>query len=433
MSDSAPPARPRQLTMAAGFVIGGSVLLVLSIFDTISGLRTVEMREEITKVVTSPTGKGLGLSVEETLSAMRVGLFIAAACAAAAAVLGVYALQRHRAARVALTVLAVPILLTAPLTGGLIGALVAAASLALWSGQARDWFAGRPIREVGPLIAPRETPRAGSQGRGPWEQTLPPPEDRTAPPAEGQGDAPSDVPAVSSLTTSGSSTAPGATSGFGAPPAHTSAQRAGEAPQGWSPPPYAAMADGNAVPITVKVACLLTWVFSGVVALLYAGMLVALVAAQDRIVDYVVDQPAWQRSDLDPSALVPVLWIGCLMFLGWAVGACVLAWFTWRRHNWARWTLVASAGATLVAALFAFPIGLLHQVAALLTISGLLSAGARAWFSPRPWAPGPPPPGPGLPHQGPDPSSQLPPPPPPRPADSSGQGSSSTGGRPPVW
>ena len=50
---------------------------------------------------------------------MRVGLMVAAACAAAAAVLGVYALQRHRAARVALSVLAVPILLTAPLTGGL--------------------------------------------------------------------------------------------------------------------------------------------------------------------------------------------------------------------------------------------------------------------------------------------------------------------------
>jgi hypothetical protein len=431
MSDTAKPARPRQLTMAGGFVIGGSVLLVLSIFDTITSLQSVEMREEITKVVTSPTGEGLGLSVSEALSAMRVGLMIAGACAAAAAVLGVYALQRNRAARVALTVLAVPILLLSPLTGGLIGALVAAASLALWSGQARDWFAGRPIREVGPLITPRES---SSPGKGPWEQSMPRPEDRTeAPPSDQPADdegAPS--PNVSSLSTAGSSTAPGATSGFGQPTAQRANPQSAEAHQGWAPPAYAEPR-GSAVPVTVKVACILTWVFSGMVALMYAGMLVALVVAQDRIVDYVVQQPAWQRSELEQGVLVPVLWVGCLMFLGWSLGACLLARFTWRRHNWARWLLLASAGATVVAALFAFPVGLLHQLAAVLTIAGLLSAAARTWFAPRPWSPGPPPPGS---HQAPDPATQLPGPPPPQyPSDSSGsgQGTSAPGGKPPVW
>ncbi len=344
----------------------------------------------------------------------------------------------------ALTVLAVPILLTAPLTGGLIGALVAAASLALWSGPARDWFAGRPVREVAPVPARRES----DQGQGSRWPGTPPTDDRTTPgstdgptdwpppgdqPTEGPTDRPTDrpVPEVSSLSTSGPSTAPVATSGFGAPATRS------DGPQGWPPPAYATVARSNAVPVSVKVACILTWVFSGVVALLYAGMLVALVAAQDRMVDYVVQQPAWQRSDLQQDILVPVLWVGCLMFLGWALGACVLAWFTWRRQGWARWMLVASAGATLVAAMFAFPIGLLHQLAAVLTISGLLGAGARAWFSPRPWSPGPPPPGAssGLPHQGPDAGSQLPGPPPPGhyPTGPSDQGASTPGGRPPVW
>ena len=47
-------------------------------------------------------------------------------CAAVSVVLGIYALQRHRGARVALSVLAVPILITSPLTGGIPGALVVA-------------------------------------------------------------------------------------------------------------------------------------------------------------------------------------------------------------------------------------------------------------------------------------------------------------------
>ena len=91
--------------------------------------------------------------------------------------------------------------------------------------------------------------------------------------------------------------------------------------------------------------------------------------------------PEWQRANLQPDMLVPVLWLGCLMFLGWSLGACVLAWFTWRRHNWARWLLAASAAAALVAALFAFPVGMLHQVAAALTIAGLFAPTSRAWFA----------------------------------------------------
>ncbi len=399
MSETGTPARPRQLTMAGGFVIGGSVLLLLSIFDTMANLQSVEMRDEITKVIDSPTGQGLGISVSEALAAMRVGLMVAAACAAAAVVLGVYALQRHRAARLALGVLAVPILLTAPLTGGLIGAVVAAATLMLWSGPARDWYAGRPVRESGPAsAAPRSRPRPPEQptppgpdhGHGREQYPAPPP----GPPAAGDQ---SSTPRATSLTTAGSSTEPGTTAGFGQLPTALAAPSAGDR----LPPPYAATPSDSEVPVTVKVACILTWVFSGVVAMLYAGMLLALLVAQDRIVDYVVTSPAWQRAGLERSTLVPILWVGCLVFLAWAVGALVLAWLTWRRHNWARWLLAGSAAATVVVAIFAFPIGVLHQLAAVLTIVGLFGTAARNWFAPRSWAPGGPPAS-GPPHSGPD-------------------------------
>lgn len=439
MSDTDGSARPRQLTMAAGFVIGGSILLVLTVFDTFTGLHSVEMRDQLTETLSSPTFRDLGITVGEALSGMRVGLMVAAACAAAAAVLGVYALQRSRQARLALSILAVPILLTAPLTGGLMGALVAAATLMLWSGPARDWFAGRPVRQVEPP-APRQS------HPGPWEETMPSPEDRNrgheqdpvAPPSDPDPGG-SDTPPASTLTTSGFSTAPGATSGFGerpvpaADPVNTS----------WLPPTYAQVARGT-VPVTVKLACFLTWTFAGLVALLYIGMLVVLIFAHQRVVDYVLDSPEWQRANLEQDIVLPVLWVGCLLFLGWSLGACLLAWFSWRRHNWARWLLAVSAAVAVIAATFAFPVGILHQLAGVLTIAGLFSAAARAWFANQPWTHGPPPGSPAGPpagshlgsHPAPPPGSQLPGPPPadypPPPGPDQGQAPPS-GGKPPVW
>lgn len=357
--------------MAGGFVIGGSVFLLLTVFDTFTSLQSVEMRDEVTEVLSSPTGKGLGINVSEALTLMRGGLMVAAASAAAAAVLGIYALQRHRAARIALSVLAVPILLTSPLTGGLVGALVVASTAMLWSGPARDWFAGRPVRQ------PAERPAAPQQ----TPDTPQSPQD-AQPPTSSQypnGPADGDDSATVRVSTASASTAPAATSGFGERPEEQSSElREHDSPAG--PRPGSTPVDTPAVPRSVKVACVLTWVFSGVVALLYAAMLVALAAAQDRIIDYFTRTPEWERSNLDPDMLLPALWLGGLMFLGWALGACVLAWFTWRRQGWARWLLVASAGTTVLVALFAFPFGLVHQVAAVAVIVCLVSASAKQWF-----------------------------------------------------
>ncbi len=399
MSDSGKTARPRQLTMAGWFVVGGSIFLLLSVFDTFTTLNSVEMREEIAKGLASPMGQGMGLSVSEALSLMRVGLMVAGACAAAAAVLGFFVLQRHRGARVALSVLAVPILFTGLLTGGLIGALVAAATVMLWSGPARDWFAGRPVREV------RRPER--SDKSGPWETTMPgasernqPPEqssDPVPPPSDGpdhQADPDRQTPPASSLSTAGSSTEPQAMSGFG----QSSGLVADQKTENWSAPagapPYATASTVRpSVPAAVKVACILTWVFSGMVALLYAVMLVILVFAQDRVVDEVVKSPAWERSNLDQDILVPALWIGALLFMAWALGACVVAVFTWRRHNWARWMLAASAACVLLIGFLAFPIGLVHQLVAAFVIASLFGASARVWFANESWTQGPPPPG----------------------------------------
>jgi hypothetical protein len=449
MSDTDKSARPRQLTMAAGFVIGGSVLLVLTVFDRLSSLQSVDTRDRVAKTLSSPPLDGMGISVTDWLAGQRVGLMIAAACAMAAAVLGIYVLQRHRGARLALSILAVPLLLSTIFPGGLLGTLVAVSILMLWSGQARDWFAGRPVRQLEPAARESGSGRSGaSAASSPWETTLPPADRRTPEEPPATPEAPQDTtpdsgeesgprtPPASSLSTTSSSTQPLATSGFG--------QRAADPhvhqDTGWVPPPYAAVVRGAAVPLTVKIACILTWVFAGVVALAYLGVMVALVVAKDQMVDYVVKVPEWQRANFDQDVILPVLWVGCLMFLAWSVGACLLAWFTWRRHNWARWLLVASAAATLVAALFAFPVGILHQLAAALTVGGLLGTAPREWFADR-RPPGPPPSGgwtptqPG-PQQGQYPAQQYPPQQWPGQDQAPPNGPPAgppPGGKPPVW
>ena len=163
MSDSG-SARPRQLTLAGWFVVAGSVMLVITVYSAIASLNSVETRDRVTDWLSTPTGQDLGLSVADALSGLRVALMVTGLCAAASAVLGFFVLQRHRGARIALSVIVVPILLanlmTAPLTGGLLGALIAAATVILWTGPARDWFAGRPVRQPAVPQTPRGQPAA---------------------------------------------------------------------------------------------------------------------------------------------------------------------------------------------------------------------------------------------------------------------------------
>jgi hypothetical protein len=181
-----------------------------------------------------------------------------------------------------------------------------------------------------------------------------------------------------------------------------------------------------------------TWVFSGLVALVYVALLFVLVVARNDIVDYVTGLPEWQQSSISSDMLLPVLWLGSLLFLAWSVGALVLAWFTWRRHNWARYLLVVSAGVSLLASVFAFPVSLLHIVACIATIACLFTARSRAWFAMPThgyWPPQGPPPGPlqgppqGAP-QGPPPGQSYGPPPPPPPASGPPPDRQ---GKPPVW
>src|SRR4051812_26407543 len=96
-------------------------------------LKSVDTRDRLTRALATGWAKELGISVDDALTVIRWGLLVAGAAAAVTGVLGIFVLQRHAHARIALTVAAVPVVLTAPFSGGVLGLMIAAATALLWS------------------------------------------------------------------------------------------------------------------------------------------------------------------------------------------------------------------------------------------------------------------------------------------------------------
>jgi len=142
MSEPKPSARPSQVTMAGWIAAAGSALLVLTVLDAMSRLRSVEMRDSIDEFLARPPGNGLGLESGQVVELLRWMMMFSGAASAAATVLAIYVLQGHRAARIGFTVLAVLIVLTSPVSGGVLPMMIAFAAVMLWTRPARDWFSG---------------------------------------------------------------------------------------------------------------------------------------------------------------------------------------------------------------------------------------------------------------------------------------------------
>jgi hypothetical protein len=141
-TDRPVPERPRQVTLAGWLIVVGSVLTVLSAFERMSGLHSLETQEAISDFLAQPPGDGLGLSVDGAQSLLRVLALVAGATAAAAAILGFQVLSRSRSARVALTVLALPLFVAGMAVFGFLAALVVISVVMLWLQPAKDWFDG---------------------------------------------------------------------------------------------------------------------------------------------------------------------------------------------------------------------------------------------------------------------------------------------------
>ena len=345
MSDPT-PARPRQVTLAAGLIMGGSLLVVLLVFDRIAGLHTLETRESIERFLSSPPGSDLGVGVAGVQTMIRTFAMVAAGCATAAAILGYQVLRRSRSARLALTVLAVPLFVTGMVTGGFVSSVVAASAVLLWLQPARDWFDGVSRPRPDP-VAPASAPRSAA---------TPPP--TSAPPTS-------------------------ATPAWSAKPVAT--QTAPHAP---APAPTAAPA---ARPAAVVWACCLTWVFTGLTVLALAASTVAIALEPDQLFAEARRQnPELSTQGISDRMLAGVAYAMVGAIIVWCLSAAVLAVLVLRRVEWARIVLVVSAATAAALCVVGSLLGAFLLVAPLLasglTIRLLVRADTRRWCAraPRP-------------------------------------------------
>lgn len=318
-------------------VILGSVFVVLSAWDEVSRLRSLESREGIEKFLASDFGGRFGLSLESAIQTRQAVATVAALCAVIAIALGWQVLQRSTGARLALSVLAVPLVIAGVISGGFVSALVAAGAVVLWRSPSREWLAGLPIPE--PAKRPRESMQV-------WEQT------------------PNNPPGGQTRELSGSTASPVAASGWS-----VSAD-----PTDHRPP-------------AVTVAVVLTVVVSSAIFVLALIGLVLFISQPDvQLAEMRRRNPAFEDSAVTDSVLLTTVYLAAAVILLWSALTVVLAVLVAGRRAWAARALlvgaVVFAGFSLFATLQSTA-ALVPAFAALVTISCLRRPEVRAWFSRR--------------------------------------------------
>jgi len=334
--------------MAGWMTIVGSVFVVITMYDMVANLRTLENQERFERMLKDPPLAGTGLDLERWLTIVQTLSMVAAACAAATAILGWHVLQRSRSARVALSVLAVPLFLSGLVAGGFLTSLVAVAVVILWTRPSRDWFNGIAYTPPAPRpSAPSQLDAPPPPPVAPWT----PPHGELPPPSVPPGQEPSQgQPHV----------------GFGTPqprPAFT-----------------------NARPAAVLRACLITWITAGA-TLLLCGIAFLMFAFSPDLLDQLREQNPQALEDLQMSEdeIRVTLLVGMAFLGAWAASALVLAVLVYRRHGWARICLIISAAASGLFALtgVAVVLPLVAVVACGVTIQMLLRRDVRDWFARR--------------------------------------------------
>ena len=476
-------ARPSQVTMSGWVAVIGSALLVLTLFDSMSQLRSIEMRENVEDFLASPPGDGLGLTVGGALEVIRGLMLFTGAAAAVAMVLGIYVLQRNKGARIGFSVAAGALMLTAPVSGGFLPVLIAFAAMMLWTGPARAWFAGvTGAAGAGTGTSSGETENSHASKENVFWSSQGPPSSGEGSSDQGGGTQPwPSTPSAPAQDPPAGPPSPPPTQGFGAPAPQApqqpsdpqgqqqapygqgqqqvrygqgqqqvpygqgqqqapygqgqqqgqpgqawpsaypqqqyAQQQYGQQPYGGYPTP--SPTDSGKRPVTVTLAVWLTWIFCGLTLAVYGIVVIALLAAKDRLLEALRQEPEFQQLDIATDDLIAGLWVMSAVVIFWCIAAIVLAVLAFRRSNWARIVLVVSAATATMFSLAAFPFGLLHTLAAGTAVVLLFVGGANRWYSRKEgfasYPPGYPQQGAGpYPQQGAGPNAGQPPAQPPR-------------------
>ena len=355
------PVRPPQVTVAAWMIMVGSVFVVLLVWDRIAGLHSVDTRKALEPLLDDRRIQDAGIQLDDLLAVIRIGSMIAAGCATAMVVLGYQTLQRSRGARLALTVLAVPLFVSGLATGGYVSSAVAAAVGTLWLGNARLWFQGKALPE-GPGPAMRTThPGDRPVWPPPYDPGAAAPSEQTPPPSGSpQPEQPPPMP--------GWATASPAT--WAAPPSSRYGVPATTAPR--------------TRPVVLVVACVLTWAFTALAAAVFAMSIVLLARNPDLILDKMHEQnPDLASQGVSDHLILVVCYVTCIALAVWSVVAAVLAVLAFRRKRLALYALLVSAAGAAVFCLLGVLgslIVLVPLAATLVTIGCLVRPDVRAWF-----------------------------------------------------
>ncbi|HWJ65637.1 MAG TPA: hypothetical protein VNT31_03080 [Nocardioides sp.] len=325
MSDKQQP-RPGQATLAGVLIIGGSIVVVLSAWQRIASLHTIEVQEELQRMLAGQSGD-MGMTVDGLATTIRVLCLVGAGAATAATILGFQVFQRSMSARIALTVLS-PLLLVGGLaTASFLAPMVLAGIALLWLQPTRDWYAGRP------WVQAYEQRRAERLARMQPPRTPSPPSEAPA------SDASAPVPP-----------APVAAPPVPAPPVPA--------------PPHAHVArhrpDAVRRPGGLTAVCVMTWVLSALVVVVMGLVSATAVAQGDAMLaDLREQQPElFEGTEITEATLVASVLVFGGIFILWALAAIVLAGLAFAGQNWARITLAVSsvvAGLTTLALSLAAP------------------------------------------------------------------------------
>jgi len=361
--------------MAGWTIVVASVVVVLTGFETIGSLYSLEKRQQIELLLATPPWSGLGVGVDGVRQIIHVATLIGAGCATAAAILGYQVLQRSRVARILLSVLAVPLFLAGIVGDAFFSALIAAAAGMLWLSPAREWFAGTWRPPTAEEARARRTPTPPPTAPPGGPPIAPPGVPPTAPP----GASPTAPPGVPPTTGSMSPRPPLPPTGSPWPPP-------APGPTAWAPPaPTYRQPDR---PPAVTLACVLTWVFAGL-ALVVAVASIAVITG-DR--DGLLRQLHQQNPELFQQGVSEDLLVSTTLALGvvvtpWSLAAIAVGVFAVLGRPWARIALLSSAGLAaglmLGLVLFGQLVVLVPFAGAVATVFALLRPDARAWFAGR--------------------------------------------------
>lgn len=344
--------------MAGWMVVIGSLFSIVTAFEVLGRVRSLETREAIERFLAEPPGSGMGLDVEGVIQVLQVTATAAAVIASMTAVLGYFAVRGDRRARTGLAVLAIPLFLTGLAVGGFLTSLVAAACGLLFVSPSREWYDGKPI-PASPLGGPGSGEKRDSKSAGP------------APSGESQA----------GPTQPGAGQPPPAEQPYGAP--HSSPYTSPYATATRQPWP-APGPERQSRPPSVSIAVALTLVASSIVLLLSLVGLVAIAAAPELMVDEMQrTRPDILEQGLTREALVvtalattATLVVASLLAIGFAIA--LLTGKKWGATGLMVMCLLTVAFC-MVAAISSF-VALLPGVAALLVLVNVRHRQTQAWL-----------------------------------------------------